>query len=205
MPNLIKIGMTNRDPFVRADEISSSTGIPVPFKVEYFAETMTPEKLEKAVHKDLKKHRITNNREFFEIDVETATKTINHLGGRPGYLFQKDYLIEKETMDASPWIEENGEFSEEEQINVKQGVETRLQSNKSTSEDNISPKVAMKSNKAIQSKPQEIKWVVPTDEERQASIRESIRIQKEWQKKRLQRERSETFLGKCLSLFKKES
>ena len=35
LPNMVKIGYTDLDPYTRSQQISGATGVPVPFKVEW--------------------------------------------------------------------------------------------------------------------------------------------------------------------------
>ena len=50
MPGVLKIGFTTRSVDQRASEISSSTGIPEPFNVEFWQITEMPEIVENAIH-----------------------------------------------------------------------------------------------------------------------------------------------------------
>lgn len=76
MPGLLKIGYTDRDPILRAKEISDSTGVPLPYEVEYQVYTTHPLKLEQQAHKLCAKYRLNRNREFFECDYEDAVEGI---------------------------------------------------------------------------------------------------------------------------------
>jgi hypothetical protein len=75
-PNLIKIGITNRDPETRAKELTNSTGVAMPFIVAYQAPTDNPEKVEKAVHDRLSEKRVNSNREFFRVKLRRAIAII---------------------------------------------------------------------------------------------------------------------------------
>lgn len=65
MPNLIKIGYTTRDINERIFELSSSTGVPENFKLEYKYFSNSPFKLEQRIHRCLNSYRASQNREFF--------------------------------------------------------------------------------------------------------------------------------------------
>lgn len=80
MPGMFKIGYTNLDPDKRANQISSSTGIPTPFKVEFAFNCFDGYLLEADVHKELKSFRVNNGREFFSIDLKVAKEKIEELG-----------------------------------------------------------------------------------------------------------------------------
>ena len=74
MPGLVKIGMTTRPELdVRLKELYT-TGVPVPFDVEYACEVKACNcaKLEKALHTAFEPNRLNVNREFFQIKKEQA-------------------------------------------------------------------------------------------------------------------------------------
>jgi hypothetical protein len=77
MPGLVKIGMTKRNPNIRAKELASQTGIPTKFKVEHAVKVSDSLSVEQSIHKKLKKYRVNNNREFFEIDISKAIKEVD--------------------------------------------------------------------------------------------------------------------------------
>ena len=83
MPGLLKVGYTENDPISRAKEISDSTGVPVPYEVEYQIYATHPYQLEQAAHKNLDNFRVNKKREFFKCSYEDAVKAIrdavNHL------------------------------------------------------------------------------------------------------------------------------
>jgi predicted nucleic acid-binding Zn-ribbon protein len=76
---LIKIGKTNRDPNNRAKELSSSTGVPTPFKVEHSLPSDQPDELEREIHRRLDAYRSNKDREFFKYSVEKAIKLLEEL------------------------------------------------------------------------------------------------------------------------------
>lgn len=75
-PNLVKIGITERDPEKRAQELTSSTGVAMPYIVAYQAPTDNPEKVENAVHERLAKERVNPKREFFRVKLRRAISVI---------------------------------------------------------------------------------------------------------------------------------
>jgi hypothetical protein len=72
----LKIGMSERDPTVFRSEELYSTGVPQPFKVEYYAFVDSPKELEQKIHQLLDRYRRNSSREFFECDVSLAVETI---------------------------------------------------------------------------------------------------------------------------------
>lgn len=74
-PNLVKIGKSDRDPSLRKEELQT-TGVPKPFKVEYWALVDDPSSVEKNVHIKLQHLREEKNREFFNCSVPDAVGSI---------------------------------------------------------------------------------------------------------------------------------
>ena len=79
-PSLLKIGYTKNDPDTRAKQISTATGVALPYKVEWAFKCFNGEQLEGEVHSYLNEYRVNNNREFFEIDLTEAKKAVMKLG-----------------------------------------------------------------------------------------------------------------------------
>ena len=82
MPNLLKIGSTSKEPDKRAEQVSRGTGVPTKFRVEFAFKCFNAESLEREIHKYLKPFRVNNDREFFQISLTEAEKTIELLGQR---------------------------------------------------------------------------------------------------------------------------
>lgn len=76
MPGLVKIGFTTIDADTRARDLSSASGVPIPFQVEYVMETESPDWLEFCVHESLGTTRLNPNREFFRVTVDQAADAI---------------------------------------------------------------------------------------------------------------------------------
>jgi len=82
MPNLVKIGFTDKTPDKRAEQVSRGTGVPVKFSVEYAFRCFNAHALEIEIHRYLKAYRVNNDREFFQITVDEAKEAIQKLGQR---------------------------------------------------------------------------------------------------------------------------
>lgn len=76
---ILKIGYTSEDPNGRAFQISNSTGVALPFKVEYSYACFNGSKVEHQIHKQLAEYRINTQREFFNISLDKAIKTIEEI------------------------------------------------------------------------------------------------------------------------------
>ena len=74
MPGLVKIGMTTRPELDTRLKELYTTGVPVPFDVEYACEVKASDcnKIEKALHTAFDPQRVNINREFFQINKEQA-------------------------------------------------------------------------------------------------------------------------------------
>ncbi|EMD1084624.1 GIY-YIG nuclease family protein [Escherichia coli] len=79
MPGIYKIGMTKHSPEVRAKEISASTGVPKPFKVIAAFHSNNPASDEKLIHKAFAKERISDNREFFKLEDNDLSESLNEI------------------------------------------------------------------------------------------------------------------------------
>jgi AraC-like DNA-binding protein len=77
---MVKIGMTTSTPDARAKEISSATGVAVPWIPVYWFKCYRSDLLEAEVHDYFKEYRVNHKREMFEIDSYTAQRVIEDLG-----------------------------------------------------------------------------------------------------------------------------
>jgi len=81
-PGYVKIGFTKNHPEHRSRQISSSTGVPMDFKLEYVFECFDGFGLEQEVHKYLSSYRLNKKREFFKVSIKRAKEVIEELGVR---------------------------------------------------------------------------------------------------------------------------
>lgn len=72
MPDLVKIGCTSQDDISPRLGQLYSTGVPLPFKVEFAARVPNPEIVERALHQAFAPNRVNAKREFFQIDASQA-------------------------------------------------------------------------------------------------------------------------------------
>jgi len=80
-PERVKIGKSDRDPEEFRKSELHSTGVPEPFKVEYYAFVQDHHYIEKVVHQQLDKYRPNAGREFFTCAVGDAISIIQELSG----------------------------------------------------------------------------------------------------------------------------
>jgi hypothetical protein len=80
LAGIIKIGHTKRaDVSIRAEELSSSTSIPLPFVIEGSWLVESPSQWEARIHARLAFCRVAKDREFFRIETSEAEAHINTL------------------------------------------------------------------------------------------------------------------------------
>lgn len=79
LPDIVKVGMTTRDPEDRVHELSSATGVPTPFILIYKKYFSNCHLAEKMVHEVLRDSRLSTNREFFSISPHEAINIIQSL------------------------------------------------------------------------------------------------------------------------------
>lgn len=87
IPDLFKIGMTERSPEDRAKEVSSGTGVPTPYEVLASSPSQSPTEDERAVHAALSHLRVGDDREFFSGDANLIVATIEQKTGLPAEVF----------------------------------------------------------------------------------------------------------------------
>jgi len=78
----LKIGYTKLKPEERATQISSATGVPTPYKVEWAYKCFNGEMVERMTHEKLKAFRVNNRKEFFHISLEEAKDNIILMGNK---------------------------------------------------------------------------------------------------------------------------
>lgn len=93
-PNLLKIGKSKKDPTTdRVNELNQ-TGVPEPFKVEYYAFVEDEEYLERVVHKRFASQRPNKNREFFSVETHEVINVIRLLASQSSALKYEQVSVE---------------------------------------------------------------------------------------------------------------
>lgn len=85
MPDVYKVGCTERSPHERAAELSNHTGVPAPFKVLCYIEVQDFQAVEKKVHGWLQAYRLAG-REFFFGEVVYAVRLLFWLRDRVSFV-----------------------------------------------------------------------------------------------------------------------
>ena len=76
MPGLVKIGITGSDPNSRAEQLYT-TGVPVPFTVEFAGRVSDSRVVERALHNAFRDRRVNPKREFFELEPDQPIELLN--------------------------------------------------------------------------------------------------------------------------------
>ncbi len=79
MPGLLKIGLTSRSPEERARELSSPTGVPTEYTVEYEVFSPDTKSLESSMHDRLRSNRVNGKREFFKVELNSTIEMLSTL------------------------------------------------------------------------------------------------------------------------------
>jgi len=79
MPDLVKIGKTDRELNIRVQEISRQTGVPLPFEIYFACEVDNMDIVESSLHDAFLDHRINPRKEFFRINPERIVSVLKLL------------------------------------------------------------------------------------------------------------------------------
>lgn len=77
MPGLVKIGLTTDSVESRISQLSTHSGVPLPFECYFAAEVKDCSKLEKTLHQLFSENRVNPKREFFRVDPEKVVLAIS--------------------------------------------------------------------------------------------------------------------------------
>ena len=114
MPGLVKVGQTYKTPEIRAQELSSETGVAAQYVVVYKAFVPNYEQVEKVVHRKLKSAGKHYNKEFFKCE---AFEAIRHIRDSTTIKFEES----KEDIDRK--IQQQKELEEQKALVAQQEAE----------------------------------------------------------------------------------
>jgi hypothetical protein len=83
MPGLFKIGYTYNDPTQRASQLFK-TGVPTEFEIVHVFKCFNGMRIERAIHEKLKSFRVNKNREFFNVELDVASKVSEQMKEKYG-------------------------------------------------------------------------------------------------------------------------
>lgn len=118
MPGILKVGITGSTAEERAKQLST-TGVPLPFKVEFAMKVADNKSAETTLHKLLEQYteRISSRREFFRVSVEEVRGFFDLMASAGGTYVQETEADEAEDIDDS--ASENNEI-----VGQKKGCRT---------------------------------------------------------------------------------
>ena len=103
IPGLVKIGMTDQnDVNVRVGQLYT-TGVPLPFTIEFAGSVDDPAKVEEAFHIAFGPHRINPKREFFRIEPEQAIAILKllHIQDETTKVQQQPTVVDPQSLAAA--------------------------------------------------------------------------------------------------------
>lgn len=95
MPGLLKIGQSTAIPFRRAIELSAASGVPGPYRVEFFLLVADCVEVERLVHNALAHRRLNTSREFFRTDLAEAIRIVEAMASEAGLFFSGGPVLQK--------------------------------------------------------------------------------------------------------------
>lgn len=96
MPDLLKIGYTERTVESRVEELNS-TGVPVPFEIEAIFGSANAYEDEQKIHACLSQYRLAGNREFFTADLKHVIQCIiDSINIEPSFLKKSGLLMNED-------------------------------------------------------------------------------------------------------------
>lgn len=85
----LKIGQSTKDPRIRAEQLSASSGVMLPFQVAYYRQVNDANLAERQIHGALDQYRVNNSREFFLLPLAEAIIVLDQIAD--GVLPYEDY------------------------------------------------------------------------------------------------------------------
>lgn len=111
---LVKIGLTMRTPEERRRELST-TGVPLPFVVEFAKQVVNPTEKEKSLHLILEEKRINQDREFFLCPVEEVRSLFE--------MYEGSWWVQEESSPRKQGREEEARAERELQRKLRKEAE----------------------------------------------------------------------------------
>lgn len=103
MPGLVKIGYTTQDDANSRIAQLYTTGVPVPFELQFACKVQNAEEVEKALHIAFSPQRINPKREFFKIEPEQAIAILKllHTEDATAEIEQQPTTLDQESVIAA--------------------------------------------------------------------------------------------------------
>lgn len=103
MPGIVKIGRTAQDDVRSRIDQLYTTGVPVPFQLEFACRVENSSEVEQALHRAFLPYRINPRREFFRIDSEQAIVILKllHVEDRTNAIENQETSIDTISLNAA--------------------------------------------------------------------------------------------------------
>lgn len=103
MPGLVKIGRTSHDDANTRIAQLYTTGVPVPFTIEFAGRVPNSEEVEKALHIAFAPYRVNPKREFFRVDPEQAIAILKllHTEDATMEILQQPSILDQQSVAAA--------------------------------------------------------------------------------------------------------
>ena len=153
-PDLIKIGKSKKDPTTDRVSELNQTGVPEPFKVEYYAFVEDEDYLEQRVHSYFNTKRPNKNREFFSVGCAEAIDTIRSLSDPYSKIkYEEVFYVDPEELEKlrqqreyQKELEEQARFAEAEEQRIKAEQEIKLEADRQRIEAEVAARRAEESD-----------------------------------------------------------
>lgn len=100
-PDLLKIGKSKKDPTQDRVAELNQTGVPKPFRVEYYAFVENEDSLESLAHQHFSAQRPNKKREFFNVECAVAINAIRDLAARHSTIkFEEVFYVSPDELKA---------------------------------------------------------------------------------------------------------
>jgi hypothetical protein len=127
MPGLVKIGCTaQEDANTRLGQLYT-TGVPVPFKLEFACKVENPEEVERALHLAFAPSRINPKREFFQIEPDQAIAILRllHMEDATEEVESQPSPVDEQSKNAAEQMKSRRPNLNFEEMGIPHGAELR--------------------------------------------------------------------------------
>jgi hypothetical protein len=127
MPGLVKIGCTaQEDANTRLGQLYT-TGVPVPFKLEFACKVENPQEVERALHLAFAPSRINPKREFFQIEPDQAIAILRllHMEDATEEVESQPSPVDEQSKNAADQMKSRRPNLNFEEMGIPHGTELR--------------------------------------------------------------------------------
>lgn len=124
MPGLVKIGRTSHDDANTRISQLYTTGVPVPFDLEFAARVQDAQEVEKALHTAFEPYRVSSQREFFRLHKEQAVAILKllHVEDATREILQQPSNLDQQSVAAGERLKSRRPNLNFEEIGIPMGA-----------------------------------------------------------------------------------